>query len=69
MKAAREYSADEVSLFAEWRPVRMECRPKKCNGGARCWAEVGPPALSKNYGCAGCGGFPRSRQVSLADAR
>lgn len=65
----REYSPAELALFDEWRAVRIEHRPSRCHFGAACWAMQGPPALTTNYGCVGCGGTPRARQVSLADAR
>ena len=67
----RQYSADDLALFAEWRSVRMDCRPSQCRGGAQCWAELGPPGLGTGpaYRCIGCNGTPRPRHVSLADAR
>jgi hypothetical protein len=63
---ARSYTDAEREFFAQWRTARAECKPKQCNGGRDCWAIYGPPAIISNYGCVGCGGTPRARDIQKA---
>jgi len=66
----REYTEDQLALFARWRNVRATCRPANCCGGGNgCWVEGGPAAIrSDNSQCVLCRQVPRTRKVS-ADVR
>lgn len=65
----RVYEPDELARFAEWQSARMGCKPRQCRGGGACWAVYGPPAITSSMQCVGCGGTPRPRDMSAADAR
>lgn len=56
----REYSRDELAVFAEYVQFRAAARPAECHYGAGCWVTEGPPACNTNGGadsrCSGCGG-------------
>lgn len=60
----RPYSDEELALFARYRGMRAEGRPKKCIPGAEyCWVEEGPRGwtCATKGGCVACGGVPMFR--------
>lgn len=59
------YEDADRELFARYRDVRQSCTPPQCCRGAKCWVELGPPALQGHHFCAGCGGYPRTNQHPL----
>lgn len=62
----REYSPDDLALFAQYRGTRAMVRPAECDAAnPLCWVAVGPPAyttlsMTGNPAgkCLGCGGKP-----------
>lgn len=54
-----EYDDAALALFAAYREQRQRHAPQPCDGGAICWVRDGPPAITQNGQCRGCGGTPR----------
>jgi hypothetical protein len=48
------YSAEDLALFAKYKPIRAKLRPFECDERPGCWVELGPPGTPN-----GCGGAPR----------
>ena len=64
--ADRDYSPQQLTLFAEYQERRAIHRPKECHSGARCWVFEGPPAFVGHAGvsrCLGCGGHIKMQPV------
>ncbi len=64
----RQYTEEQLALFARYRDVRASCAPQGCTRGERCWVEAGPPCIDTGSNvCIGCRKTPRSRKVSDYD--
>jgi hypothetical protein len=60
----REYSPEQLAIFARYKEQRASVRPLACQGGKSCWVELGPPALATTSGasvgtCLKCRGSAR----------
>ena len=63
-KTQRDYTEDDLALFARYQAAREDHQPHGCTGGPRCWVKLGPPGYtcqmnSNNGGCRECGSGPR----------
>lgn len=59
MRRHREYTTEELELYQKYVNNRRAKQPDKCTGGYKCWVEKGPPAISRNLICMGCGEMPK----------
>jgi hypothetical protein len=55
----KAYPETELVRFALYREQRTALAPRQCDRGEVCWVAAGPPAITRNGKCAGCGGIPR----------
>jgi hypothetical protein len=67
----REYTPDQLAIFAENRHHRADVKPKACNGGDLCWVELWPPCWSRSSDgfCVGCYDTPRLRGIGFLAGR
>jgi hypothetical protein len=55
----RQYSDDDLAVFAQYIEQRALCRPQQCFNGQFCWVLLGPRGISRDGLCLACNRAPR----------